>query len=59
MAQHNHETLTIQVANGKRAKNDMGGKDNEVTISGPMTIRNEGSQREGARMQQTHTTSDG
>ncbi len=37
LAQRNHETLTIQVAHGKRTKDDVGGKDNEVAISGPTT----------------------
>ncbi len=37
----------------------MGGKGNEVTIGGPTTIGDEGSQKEGARMHQTRATSDG
>jgi len=41
MAQRNHETIAVQVAYGKRTKDDMGGKDNEVTISGPTTTTNE------------------
>src|SRR6266702_5944826 len=59
MAQRNHETVTIQAAHGKRAKDDMGGKDNEVAIGGSTTTTNKRSQREGARMHQTRTTTDG
>src|SRR6266702_3682963 len=59
LAQRNHKTLTIQVAHGKRTKDDMGGKDNEVAISGPATTTDEGSQREGARVHQTCATING
>src|SRR6266702_7160337 len=59
MAQRNHETITVQVAHGKRTKDDMGGKDNEVAISRPTTTTNERSEREGARVHQTRTTTNG
>src|SRR6266571_4327030 len=59
MAQRNHETITIQVAHGKRTKDDMGGKDNKVAISGPTTTTNKGSKGEGARVHQARATTNG
>src|SRR6266702_1766152 len=49
----------VQVAHGKRAKDDVGGKDNEGTLGRPMTTRNKGSKGQGARMHQTRTAPDG
>src|SRR6266702_1844310 len=60
LAQRDHQTLTIQVTHGQRTKNDMGGKDNEVTISRPTTTGNERGKREGTRVYQAcATTNDG
>src|SRR6266702_1121376 len=59
LAQRNHETRSMQVAHGKRTKDNMGGKDNEVAISGPATTTDERSQRKGARMHQARATTNG
>src|SRR6266702_1908255 len=59
LAQRNHQTLTIQVAHGKRTKDDMGGEDNKVTISKPTTTRDERGKREGARVHQARATTNG
>src|SRR6266702_4808574 len=56
LAQHNYQKLTIQVTHGKRTKDDMGGKDNEVTISKPTTTRDEGGKGKGTRVYQTRAT---
>src|SRR6266702_379053 len=59
LAQRNHETLTIQVAHGKRTKDDMGGKNNKVAIGRPTTTTDEGSQGQGTGVHQTRTKIDG
>src|SRR6266702_4372995 len=59
LAQRNHKALTIQVAYGKRTKDDVGGKDNEIAISGPTTTTDKRSKGEGARVHQARATTNG
>src|SRR6266702_1258148 len=53
MAKCDDKKLTIQTPDGKRAKDDMGGKENDGTSSGRTSPKHKGGPQQGTRLHQT------